>query len=111
MIERGLGGRTNLVCTQPRRISAITVAQRVAAERNEPLGKTVGYAIRMESNRSAATKLLMCTTGVLVRRLAEDPTLRDVSHVVVDEVHERSLDSDFLLALLKQMLPLRPDLR
>ena len=86
MISRGLGGKTNLVCTQPRRISAISVAQRVADERNEPLGKTVGYAIRMESNRSAATKLLMCTTGVLVRRMAEDPTLRDVSHVVVDEV-------------------------
>ena len=61
------GGTSNIVCTQPRRISAISVAQRVAEERGEALGRTVGYAIRMESCRSPDTRLLLCTTGVLVR--------------------------------------------
>ena len=61
---------------QPRRISAISVAQRVADERGEPLGETVGYQIRLESRRSAATRLLFCTSGVLLRRLASDPLLR-----------------------------------
>ena len=61
------GGTVNIVCTQPRRISAISVAQRVAEERGEALGKTVGYSIRMESCRSSDTRLLLCTTGVLVR--------------------------------------------
>eukprot|EP00798_Chlamydomonas_sp_ICE-L_P028044 gene28044-31146_t len=93
----GTGGSTNIVCTQPRRLSATSVAQRVAAERCEAIGKTVGYAIRMESSRSADTRLLFCTTGVLVRRMIDDPSLEGTTHVIVDEVHERSLDSDFLL--------------
>ncbi|KAK3236954.1 hypothetical protein CYMTET_52935, partial [Cymbomonas tetramitiformis] len=110
-VRRGEGGAVSLVCTQPRRISATSVAQRVAQERAETLGQTVGYQIRLESVRSASTRLLFCTTGVLLRRLADDDGLLGVSHVVVDEVHERSLDSDFLLVLLREVLPKRPNLK
>lgn len=63
------GASCNIICTQPRRISAISVAARISAERGEELGETVGYQIRLESNRSAQTKLLFCTTGVLLRQL------------------------------------------
>ena len=106
------GGRW-LICT-PRRISATSVASRVAQERGEKLGAkgtTVGYKIRLESVASESTRILFVTTGVLLRRLAEDPLLAGVSHVIVDEVHERSIDSDFLLVLLRDVLPHRPTLR
>ncbi len=69
LIARGEGAMANIICTQPRRISAIGVADRVAAERLEKTGQTVGYQIRLESSRSAATRLLFCTTGVLLRRM------------------------------------------
>jgi len=110
-IDAGQGARINILCTQPRRISATSVAARVAAERSEPLGQTVGYQIRLEAVRSAKTRVCFMTTGVLLRRLSEDPLLAGVSHVIVDEVHERSLDSDFLLVLLRDLLPHRPNLR
>ena len=105
------GTHVNVICTQPRRISATSVASRVAAERGESVGRSVGYKIRLESVSSSATRILFVTTGVLLRRLSEDPLLAGVSHVVVDEVHERSLDSDFLLVLLRDVLPHRPTLR
>lgn len=68
-IEAGRGSECNIICTQPRRISAMSVAARVAAERGDALGQSVGYQIRLESKRSAQTRLLFCTTGVLLRRL------------------------------------------
>jgi HrpA-like RNA helicase len=74
-IVAGQGAGCNIVCTQPRRISAISVAERVAFERAERVGGTVGYQIRMESRRSARTQLSFCTTGVLLRQLATDPDL------------------------------------
>ncbi|XP_078458360.1 putative ATP-dependent RNA helicase DHX57 isoform X1 [Lampetra planeri] len=101
----------NLVCTQPRRISAISVAERVARERAERLGASVGYQIRLESVQSSATRLLYCTTGVLLRRLEGDPMLQGVTHVLVDEVHERTEESDFLLMVLKDLIAQRSDLR
>ncbi|KAK3270362.1 hypothetical protein CYMTET_21238 [Cymbomonas tetramitiformis] len=101
----------NIICTQPRRISAMGVAERVAAERGEPLGRTVGYTIRLENCVSAATRLLFCTTGILLRRLEEESALDDVTHVFVDEVHERSMESDFLLMVLRDLLQRRPALR
>ena len=110
-IERGRGAVTSIICTQPRRISAIGVATRVAAERCEPLGQTVGYQIRLESKRSSATRLLFCTTGVLLRRLHGDKGLQGVSHVIVDEVHERSLQSDFLLIILRDLVRRQPHVR
>lgn len=75
-IARGAGGECSIVCTQPRRISAIGVAERVAAERDEKCGSTVGYAIRLESRMSAETRLSFLTTGLLLRRLISDPTLQ-----------------------------------
>ncbi|XP_066141105.1 putative ATP-dependent RNA helicase DHX57 [Euwallacea fornicatus] len=100
-----------LICTQPRRISAIGVAERVADERCESVGSTVGYQIRLESKISSGTRLTFCTTGILLRRLEIDPTLPNVTHVIVDEVHERSEESDFLLMILKDLLPIRKDLK
>ncbi|KAK2531834.1 Dhx57 [Columba guinea] len=101
----------NIICTQPRRISAISVAERVAKERTERIGLTVGYQIRLESVKSSATRLLYCTTGVLLRRLEGDLTLQGITHVIVDEVHERTEESDFLLLILKDIMVQRPDLR
>lgn len=106
-ISQGRGGQVEMICTQPRRISAMSVAERVASERAEKVGHTVGYQIRLEAKRSAATKLLFCTTGVLLRRLQGDCLLKGVSHIFVDEIHERDINSDFLLIILKQLLPFR----
>lgn len=101
----------NIICTQPRRISAISVAARISSERGDSLGDTVGYQIRLEAKRSAQTRLLFCTTGVLLRRLVQDPDLTGVSHLLVDEIHERGMNEDFLLIILRDLLPRRPDLR
>ncbi|XP_051248651.1 putative ATP-dependent RNA helicase DHX57 [Dicentrarchus labrax] len=101
----------NIICTQPRRISAISVAQRVAQERAECLGNSVGYQIRLETVRTSATRLLYCTTGVLLRRLEGEADLKGITHVIVDEVHERTEESDFLLLVLKDLIVQRPDLK
>lgn len=114
MIERGLGSMCNIVVTQPRRLSAMGVASRVAAERCEALdGKgQVGYSIRGESKSGRDTRLLFTTTGVLLRRLSSnDPDLRGISHVFVDEVHERGVDSDLLLLELREILKRNPNIR
>ncbi|GAB2253881.1 hypothetical protein Droror1_Dr00021690 [Drosera rotundifolia] len=105
------GADCNIICTQPRRIAAISVAARVSAERGERLGDTVGYQIRLEAKRSAETHLLFCTTGVLLRQLVQDPDLTGVSHILVDEIHERGMNEDFLLIILKDLLSRRQDLR
>ncbi|XP_010256331.1 PREDICTED: DExH-box ATP-dependent RNA helicase DExH7, chloroplastic isoform X1 [Nelumbo nucifera] len=108
MIEAGLGGYCNIICTQPRRIAAISVAERVADERCEPSpgsnGSLVGFQVRLDTARNERTKLLFCTTGILLRKLAGDKNLTGVTHVIVDEVHERSLLSDFLLIVLKNLI-------
>ncbi|CDU24994.1 uncharacterized protein SPSC_04827 [Sporisorium scitamineum] len=114
-IEAGSGSECNIVVTQPRRVSAIGVASRVAVERGEELdgknrpvasGSLVGYAIRGERRASRECRLLFTTTGVLLRRLGAggDSDLKGISHVVVDEVHERNVDSDFLLLELRELL-------
>ncbi|XP_043255278.1 putative ATP-dependent RNA helicase DHX57 [Colletes gigas] len=101
----------NIICTQPRRISAVRVADRVAAERDERIGDTIGYQIRLESKMSNKTRLTFCTTGILLQRLSVNPDLTDVTHVIVDEVHERSAESDFLLMALKELLLKRSNLK
>jgi ATP-dependent RNA helicase DHX57 len=83
-IESLNGSKASIVVTQPRRVSVLGVSARVAAERIED--GSVGYAIRGESRTKSTTKLLFCTTGVLLRRMASGDRLEDVSHVVVDEV-------------------------
>ena len=120
MIQRKLGSAANIICTQPRRISALGLADRVSDERCSAVGDEVGYAIRGESKQTpGVTKITFVTTGVLLRRLqtyggsSDDiaTTLIDVSHIFVDEVHERSLDTDFLLVLLREVLSKRKDLK
>jgi ATP-dependent RNA helicase DHX29 len=111
MIESELGGYCSIVCTQPRRIAAISVAERVSSERCEssPGSKDslVGYQVRLDSARNERTKLLFCTTGILLRKLSGNNDLSDVTHVVVDEVHERTILGDFLLIVLKSLVEKR----
>eukprot|EP00898_Chlorokybus_atmophyticus_P004343 jgi/Chlat1/490/Chrsp103S00981 len=113
MIMQSEGAKCNIVCTQPRRIAAVSVAERVATERCEPApgqsGGLVGYHVRLDAAATPSTRLLFCTTGVLLRRLASNPDLIDVSHVIVDEVHERTLQSDFLLIILREIVRRRRD--
>ena len=111
LIQRELGQDCFIICTQPRRISATSLADRVAAERAEQVGNQIGYSIRGDSKQSSRTQLLFCTNAVLLRMIQEDVELAQVSHVIIDEVHERGAESDFLLVLLRDLLPKRPDLK
>ncbi|XP_047330377.1 DExH-box ATP-dependent RNA helicase DExH3-like isoform X2 [Impatiens glandulifera] len=110
-IDAARGAISNIVCTQPRRISAMSVSERVAAERGESLGGLVGYKVRLEGMKGRDTRLLFCTTGILLRRLLVDRNLNGVTHVIVDEIHERGMNEDFLLIVLKDLLVRRPELR
>ncbi|CAL5379780.1 unnamed protein product [Camellia sinensis] len=110
-IESGRGSFCNIICTQPRRISAMAVAERVSTERGEPLGESVGYKVRLEGMKGRNTHLLFCTSGILLRRLLSDRNLNGITHVFVDEIHERGMNEDFLLIVLKDLLPRRRDLR
>mmetsp|Transcript_22263 Transcript_22263/g.40442 ORF Transcript_22263/g.40442 Transcript_22263/m.40442 type:complete len:1182 (+) Transcript_22263:158-3703(+) len=106
-----------IVVTQPRRIAAITVAKRVAAELGEEVGQgVVGYKIRGTTVASPRCKLLFCTTGVVLRRLANEGSKwmfspKTVTHLLVDEVHERGVETDFMLTFLKEVQSRRPNLR
>ncbi|KAF7585860.1 hypothetical protein BBP40_009961 [Aspergillus hancockii] len=120
MIKRDLGAFANIICTQPRRISALGLADRVSDERCGSVGDEVGYIVRGDSKvKSGTTKITFVTTGVLLRRIQSGSgadgnvanSLANVTHVVVDEVHERSLDTDFLLALLRDVLSYRKDIK
>ncbi|XP_073223711.1 DExH-box ATP-dependent RNA helicase DExH5, mitochondrial isoform X6 [Cicer arietinum] len=110
-IESVHGAACNIICTQPRRISAMSVSERVAFERGEKLGESVGYRVRLEGMKGRDTHLLFCTTGILLRRLLADRNLKGVTHVIVDEIHERGMNEDFLLIILKDLLPHRPKLK
>ena len=106
------GSDTRIVVTQPRRIAAISVAERIANERDEEVGKSVGYAVRFNKKAPRDSgSIEFVTTGILLRRLINDPSLSDISHVMIDEVHERDIDTDFLLVLLRDLLKKRPELR
>ncbi|XP_062898996.1 ATP-dependent RNA helicase DHX29 isoform X1 [Mobula hypostoma] len=107
--------KCNIVCTQPRRISAVSLATRVCEElgcEDGPGGKNslCGYQIRLETKVGESCRLLYCTTGVLLRKLQQDGLLTSVTHVIVDEVHERSVQSDFLLIILKEIMQKRSNL-
>ncbi|KAF8642311.1 hypothetical protein AX16_009581 [Volvariella volvacea WC 439] len=112
-ISRGEGAHCNIICTQPRRLAAISVADRVAKERGEHLGQSIGYQVRFEAKLPEEHgSITFCTTGILLKKLqsalsANGPdrhNLDDVTHVVVDEVHERDVDTDLLLVVLKRLL-------
>uniref|UniRef100_A0A8D0CDV3 ATP-dependent RNA helicase DHX29 n=1 Tax=Scleropages formosus TaxID=113540 RepID=A0A8D0CDV3_SCLFO len=117
LLAQGPDGQScNIVVTQPRRISAMSLAERVSQElgcEDGPGAKTslCGYQMRMETRSGASTRLLYCTTGVLLRKLQQDRLLSSLTHVIVDEVHERSVQSDFLLIILRDLLHKRSDLR
>ncbi len=101
-----------ILLLSPRRLAARAAAERMAELAGEPVGQTIGYATRMDSKQSAATRILVITEGIFVNRIQAEPDLPGVSAVLFDEVHERSLDSDFGLALaLDAQEGLRPDLR
>ncbi|BEJ12269.1 hypothetical protein CspHIS471_0207290 [Cutaneotrichosporon sp. HIS471] len=107
-IAAGRGASTNIIVTQPRRVAAMGVASRVGQERLEDVDtkpESVGYSIRGEHRSSRETRVLFCTTGVVLRRLGTgDTDLADVSHVIVDEAHERGVDTDLLICLLRDLL-------
>jgi len=103
-----------IICTVPRRIAAISICDRVATERNDRVGKLVGYQIRLESCISSKETLLTyCTSGVLLRSLAcpDYSILKNTTHIILDEVHERDRQTDFLLACLRDLLGFFPNLR
>jgi len=100
-----------VVVLEPRRIAARLAARRVAWELGEQVGETVGYQVRFEEAIGPRTRLRFVTEGVLTRRLLSDPELKGVDTVVLDEFHERHLESDLALALLKRLQQTRPDLR
>ncbi|XP_066150364.1 uncharacterized protein [Euwallacea fornicatus] len=94
-----------IAVTQPRRIAAISLSERVANERDEQLGEVVGYQVRLKSNFQQRTgRILYCTTGILLRHLQSDPNLSKFTHVVLDEAHERDVNTDLLMNLLKRAL-------
>ncbi|XP_076061555.1 ATP-dependent RNA helicase Rhau [Oratosquilla oratoria] len=111
-IASGNGSTCRIVCTQPRRISAISVAQRVADERGERLGKSIGYQIRLESAVPRREGSIMyCTTGIILQWMQSDPLLLEISHLILDEIHERDMLSDFLICICKDLLQMRPDMK
>lgn len=111
------GKPCKVYCTEPRRISAISLARRVSEELGEGKGdigsprSLVGYSIRLEANTSKETRLIYATTGIVMRMLEGSNELKEITHLVLDEVHERSIDSDFLLIVLKKLLTKRKDLK
>lgn len=112
MIQRRLGAAANIVCTQPRRISTVGLAERISAERCQATGEEVGYAIRGEVKRTPGlTRITFVTTDILLRRLRSGDQLNEVSHVVVDEVQERTVGTDLVLALLRDTIAMRTDLK
>jgi ATP-dependent RNA helicase HrpA len=110
-LELGRGVRGAIAHTQPRRLAARTVAQRIADELSVPLGGAVGYAVRFDDRGSEDTLVRLVTDGLLLAEIRRDPLLRRYDTVIVDEAHERSLNIDFLLGCLHRILPRRPDLK
>lgn len=115
--ELSNGRHCKIYCTEPRRISALSLAKRVSeelGEKRDELGTSkslVGYSIRLEANVSRETRLVYATIGIVMRMLEGSNDLREVTHLVLDEVHERSIDSDFLLIVLKRLMKERKDLK
>ncbi|KAG9902170.1 ATP-dependent RNA helicase A, partial [Aureobasidium melanogenum] len=115
--ELSLGRPCKIYCTEPRRISAISLAQRVSEEMGEDkkavgtARSLVGYAIRLESMTTAQTRLVYATVGIVLRMLESTKGFDEVTHLVIDEIHERSIDTDFLLIVLRALMIRRPDLK
>jgi ATP-dependent helicase HrpA len=110
-LELGRGLDALIAHTQPRRLAARALAARIAEEVGQPLGRSVGFRVRFADQASEATRLLLMTDGLLLAELASDPLLRRYDTIIVDEAHERTLNVDLLLGVLKKLLPRRPDLK
>ncbi|MEE6495870.1 hypothetical protein FKM82_002172 [Ascaphus truei] len=109
-IRNDRAAQCNIVVTQPRRISAVSVAERVAFERGEEIGKSCGYSVRFESMLPRPhASVMFCTVGVLLRKL--EAGIRGISHVIVDEIHERDINTDFLLVVLRDVIQTFPEIR
>jgi ATP-dependent helicase HrpA len=107
----GAGGKGLIGHTQPRRIAATSVAKRIADELNSPLGEVVGYKVRFNDRLQAGASVKLMTDGILLAETQGDPDLRAYDTLIIDEAHERSLNIDFLLGYLRNLLPRRPDLK
>jgi ATP-dependent helicase HrpB len=111
LLDAGIAGSGSVVVLEPRRVAARAAARRMAQEREVELGGEVGFQVRFERRASAATRILVVTEGVLLRRLQDDPFLEGIGALVFDEFHERGLDADLALALARRVqLDARPDL-
>ncbi|NDP59808.1 MAG: ATP-dependent RNA helicase HrpA [Oxalobacteraceae bacterium] len=110
-LELGRGLTGMIGHTQPRRIAASATAKRIAQELNSPLGELVGFKVRFTDTLSAGAWIKLMTDGILLAETQTDPLLRQYDTIIIDEAHERSLNIDFLLGYLKQLLPKRPDLK
>ncbi|HEX6704634.1 MAG TPA: ATP-dependent RNA helicase HrpA [Albitalea sp.] len=108
---RGAGGAGLIGHTQPRRIAASSVAKRIAQELNSPLGEVVGFKVRFQDRLAAGASVKLMTDGILLAETQTDPLLSAYDTLILDEAHERSLNIDFLLGYLRQILPRRPDLK
>jgi ATP-dependent helicase HrpA len=108
-LRRGIDGQ--IAHTQPRRIAARALAARIAEELSQPLGRSVGFRVRFADQISDATRLVLMTDGLLLAELSGDPLLRRYDTIIVDEAHERTLNVDLLLGVLRGLLPRRPDLK
>ncbi|CAH2038738.1 unnamed protein product [Thlaspi arvense] len=103
-----------IICTQPRRISAISVSERISWERGETIGNNVGYKVRLQSKGGKHSSVVFCTNGILLRVLVGKgggSSVPDITHIIVDEIHERDCYSDFMLAIIRDFLPSNPHLR
>ncbi|MDD1791570.1 ATP-dependent RNA helicase HrpA [Enterovibrio sp. ZSDZ42] len=110
-MELGLGVSGIIGHTQPRRLAARTVATRIAEELESELGNTVGYKVRFNDQVSEASRVKLMTDGILLAEIQHDRYLNQYDCIIIDEAHERSLNIDFILGYLKQLLPRRPDLK
>ena len=110
-LESGRGMAGLIAHTQPRRLAARALAARVAEELGQPVGRSVGFRVRFADQVSDATRVVLMTDGLLLAELASDPMLRRYDTVIVDEAHERTLNVDLLLGVLKRLLPRRPELK
>ena len=108
---RGAGGKGLIGHTQPRRIAASSVAKRIAQELNSPLGEVVGFKVRFQDRLQPGASVKLMTDGILLAETQTDPLLKAYDTLIIDEAHERSLNIDFLLGYLRQILPRRPDLK
>jgi len=110
-LELGRGRAGQIGHTQPRRIAARSVAERIAEEVGTPLGEIVGYQVRFTDQSSESTLVKVMTDGILLAQIQRDPMLRSYDTLIIDEAHERSLNIDFILGYLTRLLPQRPDLK